>query len=123
SPFNTPLSGGTANLDNKNATRISLGGYYIPKYNSFTNYFHRVTYRAGVRYENTGLVVNNQTINDMGVSAGLGLPVGNGFSDLTLAFEYGQRGTKSAGLVQENYFNISIGLTITDHWFRKYLYD
>src|SRR5690606_7851779 len=48
SPFNTPLSGGTANLDNKNATRISLGGYYIPKYNSFTNYFHRVTYRAGV---------------------------------------------------------------------------
>lgn len=123
SPFNTPLSGGTANLDNKNATRFSLGGYYIPKYNSFTNYFHRVTYRAGVRYENTGLVVNNQTINDMGVSAGLGLPVGNGFSDLTLAFEYGQRGTKSAGLVQENYFNISIGLTITDRWFRKFLYD
>lgn len=123
SPFDTPLSGGTATLSNKNATRFSFGGYYIPKHNSFTNYFHRVTYRAGFRYENTGLVINNQTINDMGVSAGLGLPVGNGFSDLTFAFEYGQRGTKSAGLVQENYFNINIGLTITDRWFRKFLYD
>ncbi len=123
SPFSTPLSGGGATLDNKNATRLSLGGYYIPKHNSFTNYFNRVTYRVGFRYENTGLVVNNQTINDMGVSAGLGLPIGSGFSDLTFAFEYGQRGTKSAGLVQENYFNINIGLTITDRWFRKFLYD
>src|SRR5690606_9576989 len=117
------LSGGGATLDNENAIRLSLGGYYIPKHNSFTNYFNRVTYRVGFRYENTGLVVNNQNINDMGVSAGLGLPIGSGFSDLTFAFEYGQRGTKSAGLVQENYFNINIGLTITDRWFRKFLYD
>lgn len=123
SNINTPVSGSFSNFKNENATRFSLGGYYIPKYNSFTNYFHRVTYRAGIRYENTGLVVNGQTINDMGVSAGLGLPIGNGFSDLSFAFEYGKRGTKSAGLIQESYFNINIGLTITDRWFRKYLYD
>src|SRR5690606_35034527 len=28
SPFSTPLSGGGATLDNENATRLSLGGYY-----------------------------------------------------------------------------------------------
>ncbi len=123
SSISSPISGSYATYDNKNATRISLGGYYTPKYNSFTSYFQRVTYRAGIRYENTGLVVNNQTINDMGVSAGLALPIGNGFSDLSFAFEYGKRGTKSAGLVQENYFNISIALSITDRWFRKYLFD
>lgn len=123
SSISSPISGSYATYDNKNATRISVGGYYIPKYNSFTNYFHRVTYRAGLRYENTGLIVNNQTINDMGVSAGFALPVGNGFSDLSFAFEYGKRGTKSAGLVQENYFNITIAVSITDRWFRKYLFD
>lgn len=123
SSITSPISGSYATYDNKNTTRISLGGYYIPKYNSFTSYFQRVTYRAGLRYENTGLVVNNQTINDIGISAGLALPIGNGFSDLSFAFEYGKRGTKSAGLVQENYFNISIALSITDRWFRKYLFD
>lgn len=123
SEINTSISGSFSNFENKNATRLSLGGYYIPKYNSFTNYFQRVTYRAGLKYENTGLTVNNKAINDMGVSAGFGLPIGNGFSDLGFAFEYGKRGTKSAGLVQENYFNINISLTITDRWFRKYLYD
>ncbi|MGE4346977.1 MAG: hypothetical protein AB7D46_06130 [Flavobacteriaceae bacterium] len=121
--ISSPLSGSSATYDNTNAMRFSLGGYYIPKYNSFTSYFQRVTYRAGLRYENTGLVVNGQTINDMGVSAGFALPIGNGLSDLSFAFEYGKRGTKSAGLIQENYFNISIAVSITDKWFRKYLYD
>lgn len=123
SKISSPLSGSSATYDNTNAMRFSLGGYYIPKYNSFTNYFQRITYRAGLRYENTGLIVNGQTINDMGVSAGFALPVGNGLSDLSFAFEYGKRGTKSAGLIQENYFNISIAISITDKWFRKYLYD
>ncbi|MFA7446658.1 MAG: hypothetical protein WCY89_11990 [Flavobacteriaceae bacterium] len=105
------------------AMRLSLGGYYIPKYNSFTNYFSRITYRAGLRYENTGIVVNDQTINDMGVNFGLSFPVGNGFSDIALGMEYGIRGTKNAGLVQENYFNINIGISFGDKWFRKVLFD
>jgi len=113
-----------SNYQNMENTSFSLGGYYIPKYNSFTNYFHRITYRAGIKYENLGLKINDQEINDIGISTGLSLPIGNnGLSKLTFAFEYGQRGTKSSGLVQENYFNINVGLTITDLWFRRYLFD
>ncbi len=118
-----PLSGTTVDYDSENGMRVSLGGYYTPKYNSFTNYFHRVTYRAGLRYEKTGLIVNDQSINDMGISVGAGLPIGNGFSDLTFAFEYGRRGTTTNNLVREDYFNITIGLSITDRWFRKFLYE
>ncbi|MDV7391522.1 hypothetical protein RZS08_09225, partial [Arthrospira platensis SPKY1] len=44
-------------VDFENATRIVLGGYFVPKYNSFTSYFSRVVYRAGLRFENTGLVM------------------------------------------------------------------
>jgi hypothetical protein len=103
--------------------RVSLGGYYIPKHNSFTSYFSRVTYRAGLRYEKTGIVVENESINDMGINFGLALPVGNGLSDISLGMEYGIRGTKNSGLVQENYININIGISFGDKWFRKVLFD
>ncbi len=118
-----PVSGSFASFDSKEAYRISAGGYYIPKYNSFTNYFQRITYRGGLRYENTGLVVNDATINDMAVSLGANFPIGNGVSDISLALEYGQRGSKNDGLVQENYFNVIISVSIVDKWFRKILYD
>lgn len=114
---------GKNDYSDDSAMRLSLGGYYIPKYNSFTNYFSRITYRAGLRYEKTGIVINDESINDMGINFGLSFPVGNGFSDIALGMEYGIRGTKNAGLVQENYFNINIGISFGDKWFRKVLFD
>jgi hypothetical protein len=107
----------------ENSVRISLGGFYIPKYNSFTSYLSRVTYRAGIRYENTGLVLQNESINDYGMNFGLGLPLGGTFSKINVGFEYGQRGTRKQNLILENYFNLSIGLTFNDKWFQKYKYE
>jgi len=82
-----------------------------------------MVYRAGLRYEKTGLVVNGESINDMGINLGMSFPVGNGLSDLSLGMEYGMRGTKNSGLVQENYVNINIGISFGDKWFRKVLFD
>lgn len=114
---------GKNDYTDESGMRVSLGGYYIPKHNSFTSYFSRVTYRAGLRYEKTGIVVENESINDMGINFGFALPVGNGLSDIALGLEYGIRGTKNSGLVQENYFNINIGISFGDKWFRKVLFD
>ena len=75
-----------------------------------------------MRYENTGIVLNNQNINDFGTSFGLSLPV-KGFSNLTLVGEYGIRGTTSANLVKENYFNLKIGFTLNDKWFQRTKYQ
>lgn len=101
----------------ENSTKISIGGYYIPKYDSFSSYLNRVVYRAGFRYENTGLIVNNESINDYGMNFGLGLPVGA--SSINLGFEFGKKGTTSNGLIEENYFNLSVGLSLNDIWFKK----
>lgn len=114
---------GKNDFTDENGMRLSLGGYYIPKYNSFTSYFSRMVYRGGLRYEKTGLVVKGESINDMGINLGMTFPVGNGLSDVTLGMEYGIKGTKSSGLVQENYFNINIGISFGDKWFRKVLFD
>ena len=109
----------------KNSSKISLGGYFIPKYMSYTSYLSRVTYRAGLKYEKTGLVIAGEDINDMGISLGAGLPLSGtiGCSNLNIGLEYGKRGTKNAGLVQENYFSVFIGLSLNDKWFVKRRYE
>jgi hypothetical protein len=110
-----------------NSNRFSLGGFVIPKINSISSYWNRVTYRAGLRIEKTGLLIdgtglggNFTPIDDFGISFGLGLPLGNRYSSLNMGFEYGQKGTTSNNLLQENYFNFRLSLSLTDiNWFIK----
>ena len=107
----------------ENATKIAVGGYYIPNYNSFKSYFNKVTYRGGFRYENTGLVIDNQSINEQAFTLGLGLPLGGTFSNINIGAEFGKRGTTKANLIQENFLNVVIGLSLNDLWFIKRKYD
>ncbi len=112
-----------ANVSYENATKVAFGGFYIPKFDSYNNYFERITYRGGFRFENTGLVMNNTTIKDKAMNLGFGLPISGTFSSLNVGLEYGQRGTVMKGLVREEYFSVSLGLIFNDKWFRKTLYN
>jgi len=103
----------------EDASVMALGTYFIPDYRSISGYFNRITYRAGLRYEQTGLMVNNKEINNLGITFGFGLPLGTSFSNLNLGFELGKRGTTDAGLVEESYFKVNVGLSLNDKWFVK----
>jgi hypothetical protein len=51
-----PKSSGQANTITDNVGygkygNVSLGGYYIPDYNSFSSYVKRIVYRGGLKYE------------------------------------------------------------------------
>ncbi|PQJ31905.1 hypothetical protein BST92_08180 [Nonlabens arenilitoris] len=107
------------------AASYKLGGYYIPDYNSISSYWKRATYRAGLRFEETGLQLNGEDITEFGISFGIGIPVGQtrAFSNANIGFEYGQRGTTSNGLVKEDFFSISLGLSLNDRWFQKRKYN
>ena len=111
------------NVSFGNATKYSVGGYYIPNYKSYNNYFDKVVYRGGFRYENTGLIINDQSIKDSAITLGLGMPLKGTFSNINLGLELGNRGTTTAGLVKENYFNFSVGLSFNDQWFVKRKYN
>ncbi len=102
--------------------KMNLGGFWIPDYNSFSSYFKRVTYRMGVHYERLGLVVNEQEINDVGLSLGMSFPVAQ-LSKINLGIDFGRRGTTDSGLIQENYFNFRVGLSLIDRWFVKSKFD
>lgn len=116
----------TSKAQYQKSSKLSVGGFYTPNYNSISNYWDRVTYRAGVKFEQTGLMVNATTnpnqyegIDDFGITFGVGLPIGNQLSNVNLGFEVGKRGKTDLGLIQENYFNIKISLSLNDKWFNK----
>lgn len=112
-----------SNVSYENAVKVAIGGFFIPKFDSFNNYFQRVTYRGGFKFENTGLVINNTAIKDKSVTLGFGLPISGTFSSMNLGIEYGSRGTTRNNLIKEDYFTINIGLLFNDKWFRKTLYN
>lgn len=112
-----------SNVSYENGTKVAFGGFIIPKFDSYNNYFERITYRGGFRFENTGLVINNTAIKDRAMTLGFGLPIAGTFSSLNLGVEYGHRGTVIKGLVREEYFSVSLGLIFNDKWFRKTLYN
>jgi hypothetical protein len=102
---------------------LSLGGYYVPNYSSFSSYAKRIVYRGGLRYEKTGLVVKGESINDIGLSLGLGLPITGSLSNVNIGFELGKRGTTNSNLVEENYAKISVGFSLNDKWFQQRKFD
>ncbi|MEC4049185.1 hypothetical protein OX284_007070 [Flavobacterium sp. SUN046] len=106
-----------------NAAKITVGGYFIPSTKNFSKYFSKVVYRAGFRYENTGLIINDQKIKDGAVTFGFGMPLRGTFSNINIGCELGSRGTAKANLIRENYANISIGLSLNDKWFQRRKYE
>ncbi len=107
------------NLVYQDASSLALGGFFIPDASPFSPYWKKITYRAGLRLDKTGMLVNNVDINNFGITFGFGLPLGRSFSNLNLGFELGRRGTTSADLIEESYFKINVGLSLNDLWFQK----
>ncbi len=106
---------------------VAVGGQIKPDPTSF-KYWNIVDYRLGFRYNQTQLKYNNQNINDMAVTVGLGLPLpetnfGLTFSRINISAEFGQQGSLSNNLVRERYVNLNLGFTLNDTWFRRRSYD
>jgi hypothetical protein len=113
--------GKTDSLDN--SWRIAIGGRFTPKHTSISSLGKRITYRAGFRYYNSYLSIFNHPINEYGISFGLTFPMKKSKTTVDLGFEVGKRGTKEDGLIQETFFNMSLGFSIHESWFHKRRYQ
>lgn len=103
--------------------RVALGGEILPVSTSISNYWTRMSYRLGGFYEKGYLVINGQSINKIGVTAGMTLPLPRSQSSVNLGLEVGKNGTKSANLIQEGYFKLTVGVSIYERWFMKRKYN
>ena len=106
----------------QNSWNIAIGGSYTPYSTSVSSYFTKLTYRAGFHYDQTYFNIYGTSINKYGVTLGLGLPVPRAMTSINLAFEFGKMGTTKNNLIEETYFNISLGLSLHDKWFVKRRY-
>lgn len=105
---------------------VAVGGQITPDPTS-VRYLGVVDYRLGFRYNKTYIQLNNEDINEMAITVGLGLPLpsmfGFSFNKVNFSAELGQRGTTSNQLVRDRFVNFSLGFTLNDTWFRRAQYD
>ena len=105
-----------------NSMRIAAGGEFTPRHSNISSLFKRMSYRLGLRYNQSYLELYDKHINDFGISFGFGIPLKNSKTGIDLGMEFGRRGTTDNNLIQENYFNMSLGVSIQENWFQKRKY-
>jgi len=100
----------------RNNTRLSLGLEIQPSRDRGASYWDRVAYRLGSYYLSSYYQIGSESINEIGITSGLGMPIGAD-TRLDLALEYGRRGTTDQHLLQDNIFRLSITLNVGEKWF------
>lgn len=99
--------------------KFAVGGEWIPAKYSISSYVKRIAYRAGFKYEKSYLKINDNQLNDFGISFGVGLPVYRSNSQINVGAEIGKRGTKKDNLISETYAKFDISVNLHDFWFMK----
>lgn len=114
---------GSTNPDLTDLDKFAIGTEWIPDKYSIRSYFNRVAYRAGLKYEKSYLWINNQQINDIGISFGVGIPIYRSNSTINVSAEFGRRGTQHNNLVLEKYTKLNLSVNLYDLWFIKRRFD
>jgi len=109
--------------DYVNGQSIILGFRILPNDNSYSDYLKRITFSFGGRLSNSYVKLNNEEINEYGINFGLSLPFKKSISSLTFGVEAMRRGKDASKLIQEDFLNFNLGITINDRWFIKRKYD
>lgn len=107
-----------------NSLQANVGGEWIPELGS-PKYASKIAYRFGAYYHNTFLNLQSNPITEVGITAGVGLPIGfynpfgQSYSRINLGVNVGRRGTLESNLLQELTFQFRIGVNLNDLWFIK----
>jgi hypothetical protein len=123
-----PEDKGNSYVASKNAYkdqhRVNAGLEYCqnPEGRSFMS---RIRYRLGASYSTPYLKINGQDgPNQISVSAGVGIPIVNGFNNRSILNISGQWVRNEAtGLIKENTFRINVGFTFNERWFAKWKFE
>jgi len=102
-----------------NRWRIGAGVSFTPDARTLSgSFFKRTIYRLGGFYNRDYVMVGDNHVYDYGVSCGFGLPA-VGKTLVNIGFEYHNRRATTASLLNERYFNVTLGVNFNDLWFRK----
>src|SRR5574344_376687 len=105
------------------SSAYKLGFEYIPNIYDVRYYLKRVTYRAGLYYEQSYIKIGNKRINAAGITLGCSLPIFRLYNAVNIAVDLGQRGSIKDNLVRERYVQFIVNISLHDIWFIKQRYE
>ena len=101
-----------------NRVKTGLGFQYHPyRADRRSGFFSNFKYSTGVSYDTGHLTINNEDIETIMLSAGLGIISNRSASSIDLSLQYGIRGTESSNLVKENIWGFKISLNLAEFMF------
>lgn len=116
-----------------NTHTVKAGVEWVPARYDTRRFWRRWAYRAGIRYGSHNQTFNGQQLDELAITAGLGIPIKFlGVSAVDIGFEYGNRGfnvAKELGLVRQEYFKFGVGFKLFagaenhEYWFLRPKYD
>ncbi|MEX0723062.1 MAG: hypothetical protein WD357_01355 [Gracilimonas sp.] len=107
------LNTNDASLELTDRVKLGLGGEYHPYRTNSMSFLSNFRYSGGVSYDSGHLKAQDQEINTLWFSAGLGIISRFNNSSVDLSVQHGLRGTTSNDLIREKIwsFNLSVNLT------------
>ncbi len=114
------LNADRATFTYRNAERYAGGlEYTFKRLDFYGRETEGAVLQLGAAFHKNYISVKAQPLEDFSVSAGVSLPTRTGHLRYYLGLEGGQRGVTTKGLVQENYLNVVLHLSLRDNWFYK----
>lgn len=100
--------------------KVAVGAELTPDFEAVSNYFKRISYRAGFNYATTPYSILNsgKFATEMNLTLGIGFPLRN-LSYFNLSYQLGKRGDITNQGLEEQFHRLTIGLTLSDLWFVK----
>lgn len=106
------------------ATNSFRAGFEIvPNRNDIRYYRKRMSYRAGVYYEEEYYRLDGNKVSSTGVTFGVTLPIPRLYNGITIGVDIGQKGSLKHSMIRERYAMFVVGFNLHDIWFRKTQYE
>ena len=105
-----------------NSSKINVGLEILPQSNSL-KYMNLIRYRIGGYYKKSYVIVDNNQIQDFGITFGFGMPIRKTGTSFNFAFVLGRMGVPNNTLVTENYAGFNLSISFMDKWFYQRKFD
>ena len=113
--------------DSKFSTTASnsfrVGFEIVPNRNDIRYYLKTCAYRAGFYYDQSYYKLDGHSVNSMGITLGVTLPVYRLYNGITLGVDFGQKASTRYNMIREKYVKFMVSFNIHDLWFIKNQYQ
>ena len=114
--WNNYLFDGKTPRNLRKSNKISAGFEYTPQLKIGASFWEQIIWRAGLSFEQTQYMVDNEGINQFSVSGGFSLPLSTA-NTLDLGIQYAIRGKNDPGLFKEDILKLYLTVSLGDIWF------